>query len=183
MGGSLGQLADGVSVSSGASNSSTTVEFSQRVVAIPPLSSRRLEPKFLFVANGRRFETSAKGIPYLMVRDDSDRFYWRTSVTAQYKNLQTGDVVDWSVGNSPLKLGVNIAYSFEEQCTKVHNLSVRLFMNRTYGIEGVRNGRPKKSSVKMLQGWNLPPFRFFIQNNPSEGLDILKFQVEHYGKE
>lgn len=51
IGGSIGKLANGIDVGSGSGKSSVNTVFSQRVIAIPPLSTKRLDPMSIFDDN------------------------------------------------------------------------------------------------------------------------------------
>ena len=171
IGGSVGALANGVNVSSGNAVGEKTIEFSQRVIAIPPLSSKTLEPQLLFIGGG-------KGIPYTEVKNDSDKEYLRIRAKSNYRDLQVGDIIHWNKDDPMVKLSFHLAYSFDETCNEIHRMSIGLYTSETYGISTSKMGH---AVIDDLKDWQNAPFRFFIKNDPSKGLDVQSLNIEHTG--
>lgn len=171
IGGSVGTLANGVNVNSGKAVGEKTIEFSQRVIAIPPLSSKSLEPQLLFISGGR-------GIPYIEVKNDSDKDYIRTFVKSHYRDLQVGDIIHWNNDDPMVRLSFHLAYSFDETCAEVHRMYIGLYTSETYGISTSTMGN---AVIDDLKDWQNVPFRFFIKNDPSKGFDIQTLNIEHTG--
>ena len=167
----MGALANGVNVSSGNAVGEKTIEFSQRVIAIPPLSSKTLEPQLLFIGGG-------KGIPYTEVKNDSDKEYLRIRAKSNYRDLQVGDIIHWNKDDPMVKLSFHLAYSFDETCNEIHRMSIGLYTSETYGISTSKMGH---AVIDDLKDWQNAPFRFFIKNDPSKGLDVQSLDVEHTG--
>ena len=127
VGGSLGKLASGVTVGGGGSSSTVSVTYSQRVIAIPPMSTAKLEPKELFNKEG----IYGNGI-YL---GKSGPYF-----SLGKREYVAGEAHSYTKDNSPIKFNFYITYSFTEDCsvTKVMNTEL-------YGryILGYRSGDMK----------------------------------------
>lgn len=175
VGGSLGTLANGVNVGGGTSNSSTTIEYSQRVIAIPPKSAKSLEPQFLFVGGG-------KGMPQTEVTDRSDKKNWMISVKSLYKNLQVGDIIHWKKEDESIKLSFHLSYAFDESCSLSNQLNVGFYTSETYGIRTKMKAMTTDYVIDDLEGWQNVPYKFFLRNDPSDGIDVSNLNVEHTGK-
>lgn len=167
-GGSSKRLADGINVNKDKGNSVSTVEYAQRVVAIPPKSAKTLEHMFLF-------PRGLKGIKYLHIDDRSDESLWFIWPTTNYKNLDLGDIVHWTEADSPMTFDYHIAYSENEDCTELNRLSVGMYMSETYGIP------VSSKKLDYLKNWHDAPCHILISNNPisKTGLDVSQFNVEH----
>lgn len=174
-GGKVGTLANGVNVGGGSTNSSTTVEYSQRVIAIPPKSAKSLEPQWMFVSG-------IKGMPYTMVKDNSNKATWQINVWSQYKNLQVGDIIHWKKDSPTIKLSFQVSYAFDENCSTLNRLNIGFYTSETYGIRTKMKAMTTDYVIDQLKDWQKVPFRFFLRNKPSEGLDISTLNVEHTGK-
>ena len=61
IGGVAGNLANGVNVGGGTTSSTTSTTYSQRIVAVPPMSSIELTPQYLF---GNERKTICHGAEY-----------------------------------------------------------------------------------------------------------------------
>lgn len=170
VGGSLGTFANGVNVGGGNSNSSTTIEYSQRIIAIPPKSAKTLEPQFLFIGGG-------KGMPLTKVKDQSNNQYWMISAQSLYKNLQVGDIIHWKKEDPSIKLSFYLSYAFDEGCSSTNHLSVGFYTSETYGIKW-KFGK----GLDDLEGWQKVPFKVLLKNDPSDGIDVSRLNVEHTGK-
>ncbi len=123
LGAFTGGLLSGVSVGSGSSKSSTTVTYAQRVVAIPPQSSRDLAPQFIFP----REEGPA---PY----DGFEVGYRYILVKMQGKRSQE---FEWKEEDSPLRCGMFITYSPSEDFAYKANMKFELYLAKAVGGGGV----------------------------------------------
>ena len=176
IGGSVGRLAGGVNVGGGSSNSTTTTEYSQRMIAVPPMSSKSLENQILFTENGSGFRN-------IFVKDNSSKSTWAFTIKSLMKGLMVGDIVHWEPNNSPIDIQLHVSYSQEEQCNNIYSIRSRLYVSETYGIKTIGGAMLKGGyDVEHLYGWQNTPFHFSIENKPSEGMDISSYNVEHTGK-
>lgn len=176
LGGTIGQLASGVNVGGGSSNSTQVIEYSQRVVAIPPKSSKGLDVKVVMT------ESMNKELNHIVVADESDNKLWFYKITSFFNGLMVGDIVHWTQDTTPLKLQLHISYDFDEQCTNLVGLQSMLYLSETFGIKG--NGFTMSGpDVEQLNGWQNTPFYFFMLNKPDDGVALSPLlNIEHTGK-
>lgn len=170
MGGSFKKIADGINVGKEKGNAISTVEYAQRVVAIPPKSAKTLEHKFLFTRG-------LKGLKYLEIDDRSDKTSWFVFAHANYNNLNVGDIVHWTEADSPMTFDFHIAYSENENCTELNRLKVGMYMSETYGTTVY-------FKLDNLKNWHDTPCHLLLINlsDNKKGLDVSQFNVEHTGK-
>ena len=128
IGGSVGKLAGGINVGGSSSSSSVSITYSQRVVAIPPMSTINLEPQLLFDDYG------SAG----MFRMNYDKK--RTVLYFQFKRKDVehyalGETHDFSEKISPLKFSTFITYSLTEDCTQTKSITSYLYLRRIVGVK------------------------------------------------
>ena len=173
IGGSVGTLANGINVNNGQAIGSKTIEYSQRVIAIPPLSSKSLDPQLLFLSGGQ-------GIPYTETNDKSDKDILGIKVKSFYQNLQVGDIIHWNKEDPTIKIAFYLTYSFDETLNNLIRTNIGLYTSETYGISTKWNGI---YVVDQLKDWQNAPFRYFLRNDPSKGLNVQQLNIEHTGKQ
>lgn len=118
LGGPVGALASGVTLGGTKDNSTTTVVYSQRVVAIPPMSIQKLSIK-----------------PMLLNAENKPKTYLGITLN---KPLTRGEMSDYTILTTPLKWNFYISYSFDEALTTSGKLNLQLYVNRIIG-QGSRN--------------------------------------------
>ena len=149
IGGVAGQLANGVSVGGGSSRSSSTIYTEQRVIAIPPHSSKKLcENKIIKISSnwsktidpnedfgtydhGNRTDGSWRG--------NSETYIHRNKDARQfglYKgDLKVGQVVTYNEKNTPQRRVYTMTYSQEEDFRTYSTLNFTLFIQQAVGSE------------------------------------------------
>lgn len=130
IGGVAGTLANGISVGGGSSNSTTNTTYSQRVMAIPPMSSLNLPPQYMY---GNEAKTLAKGFSL-----NSPSYYGLSPCVHFLKEsddgpLFFGDKYEYSEENSPLQLSNILAYSYEENCSSLKSITTNLYLRNLLG--------------------------------------------------
>ena len=130
IGGVAGTLANGISVGGGSSNSTTNTTYSQRVMAIPPMSSLNLPPQYMY---GNEAKTLAKGFSL-----NSSSYYGLSPYVHFLKEsddgpLFFGDKYEYSEENSPLQLSNILAYSYEENCSSLKSITTNLYLRNLLG--------------------------------------------------
>lgn len=124
IGGAIGTLANGVNVGGGSSSGTSNTVYSQRVVAVPPMSITKLYGQVLFTdqkCNGFVINTYNRIDVYFSFKSNtSDRLY-------------NGDVLDYTEDSSPFNFGGVISYSFSENCSSCNTLSFCMYMRRIIG--------------------------------------------------
>ena len=140
VGGVLGQLANGVSVGGSSSRSSSTTYVTQRVIAIPPHSSKKL-------CENKRIEISRN---YSKTIDPNEHFYtynygnrtdgsyWSWDIYASQFGLFKGDVklgqvLSYDEDNTPYKRIYTITYSKEETFLSFSTICFSLYLQQGIG--------------------------------------------------
>lgn len=141
VGGVVGQLANGVSVGGASSRSSSTTYVTQRVIAIPPHSSKKL-------CENKQIEISRN---YSKTIDPNEHFYtynhgnrtdgswWSWDTYASQFGLFKGDVklgqvISYDEDNTPYKRIYTITYSKEENFQSFSTICFSLYLQQVIGI-------------------------------------------------
>ena len=131
--GAVGTLASGIGVGSSKSNTTVNTTYSQRVIAIPPMSIKSLDSQLLFksqTCNGFNIEY----YPYSQV----PFFAFRSSAGPK---LQNGEVLNYTRESSPFNWGCMISYSFAEDCSTTSSISFNYYMRSIIGFpDSIWNG-------------------------------------------
>ena len=131
VGGSVGTLANGVTVGSGSTSGTSTVVYAQRVIAIPPFSTHKLDAQLLFP-------------------DNTDQIFG-SGIRANTRNRESlGNVMEWTIPaseqveigeerelpaeNNPLCFAFHFTYSFSEDISNSHNLVLQLYTGKIIGV-------------------------------------------------
>jgi hypothetical protein len=128
--GSLGRALNGVNVGGANTTGSSTVVYSQRVVAVPPLTTYTLEAHKINMD-----PTITTGIKYF-------------------------NPVNYSEFNSPVKIETSVAYSKEEGCREINTLRGGIFLKKTIGLKttgGMAMTFGNKAQAKLSEfypGWD-----------------------------
>jgi hypothetical protein len=164
VGGAVGQLANGVSVSGGSSSGTATVEFSQRIISVPAMSTKTLSPTYFFTANsGFRFITFSN-YPYAQIPKMS------------ILNIKAGDVIHWNEDDSPMKFSFRLAYAFDEGFSTTYNTALNLYTSEVWGI--ARNANYSGWTVRYYEGLD-KPLHFGIYN-PMETVNAFDINTLNY---
>ena len=129
IGGGLGKLASGVNVGGGSSSTSVNVTYSQRLVAVPPMSSKTLDGQPLFLEEGSPCDG-------LRVTNYSEPmcpwFFFRAK--KEDPEFEHGTVHTYSEDLSPLHFSVFLTYSQSEDCNETKRISSSLYLKNIIGI-------------------------------------------------
>ena len=130
IGGIAGTLANGINVGGGSSNTTTNTTYSQRVMAIPPMSSINLPPQYMY---GNTAQTLQKGFSLTPYLD------WGLIPRVHFLKqpdkgpLFFGEKFEYSQDSSPLQLANILAYSFEEDCSSLKSITTNLYLRNLLG--------------------------------------------------
>lgn len=121
VGGTIGQLASGVSVGSGSSSSVSTTYSQQRILAIPPHSSAYISEHTWENYKGNK---------------------WKQVSEAEYFELEgykgrpvkKGEVVEFGIDNSPRKYKYFITYSTSPDFKTYSSLNASLYVRYIFGV-------------------------------------------------
>lgn len=153
LGGVMGTLANGVNVGGGSSSVTTNITYTQRVVAVPPMSAKVL-PKKPLVSYFRN------QMSLIEVKDfggtiwvgnagtiNNPRLYLYSS---NMQPMNQGEYIEYTAANSPVFLHSFVAYSLTEDCSQTvtlsHNCFVRYVIATKYG-KGYKNRMKYKEEL------------------------------------
>ena len=158
IGGTLGTLAGGVNVGSEKQNSSVSTVYSQRVVAIPPMSTKTLSPQPLFLRDGQHGpNVSVEETSFLPNRNLF--FVPRIDLkNAQKEYIKIGETVTYNEQESPLKFGTYITYSFSENMADTKKINVNYFLKSVTGF----NRRGEASTTAYQLSSDIPSYSLFV---------------------
>ncbi len=129
IGGPVGTIANGVNVGGGVSSSTTTTTYAQRVVAIPPMSTKELEPQLIFpIGCEHVYNNWIQAIKW-----DKNTVSARFKFENKNDKLKAGETRLFDENNSPINFGSYITYSFDENCTITNHLNAGFYVHEAIG--------------------------------------------------
>ena len=156
VGGPVGTIANGVNVGGGVSSSTTRTTYAQRFIAIPPMSTKKLEPQLIFpmgcenVYNNclRVFMYDKNTVGNVRFENKNDK-------------LKDGETRLFDENNSPINFGSYITYSFDENGINTNHLNARFYVHEIIGygygtliikadLDNELSTNYKKSSVSLI---------------------------------
>lgn len=128
---SFGTPGLGVSVGQGTSNYNTSTVYSQRVLAIPPLSSKELEAKTIIPIEGNEY-----GDKLIMKRIRRHRYEGHRAPHINYDNLPTtvGESKQYQENDIPLNISTLLTYSDKEDISNPRTLNTKFFIRQITGM-------------------------------------------------
>ena len=126
VGGSVGTLANGVSVGGSNTHISTTTTYSQRIVSIPPMSTLALDP--MEIGWGSTWVTATKR--------EWQRELFKAYNLEEYvpKDLMRGEVVDIPPLDNVNPLGAFLTYSFDEAMSATQTMRMDFYLRQVIGM-------------------------------------------------
>ena len=132
IGGVAGSLANGINVGGGSTNSTTSTTYSQRVIAVPPMSSVNLPPQYFY---GKEERTVTKGL----FQNKCGEMYIAFPKDSEKGLMRFGDRYSYTADNSPLQFSCVIAYSTDETCLSTKSITSFLYLRELIGTEDFWN--------------------------------------------
>ena len=127
IGGVVGKIAQGVNVGGGSSSSSTTVTYSQRVVSVPPMSTKTLEGQQLFLPGLEK----AYGNTVARIQENSfGIFPYLKGI-----GLKRGGVKEWAEAESPMRLSAFVSYSLDDTMERQYSLQASMYLRKAIGVK------------------------------------------------
>ena len=123
VGGAAGTLAQGVNVGGGKTTGTSTVTYSQRIIAIPAKSSKIIGDFHFFPHS----DYKASFISHTPLGENNAYLH-------SYKNINRGEKIIFNEEESPLKFTVILSYSNNENCQATQTLSTYLFLKEVLGV-------------------------------------------------
>lgn len=169
VGGVLGRLAGGVNV--GGSNSTTIskVEYAQRVLAIPPMSSKMLDLKLLF-------DNSPNAYRFVTLKDESTSRCRCFTAVGQFDGLKVGDIIHWSPDDTMMNWGFYLSYAFDEACSQQAAVRFDMYVSDSYGVR--LNMWHIQYLFDELQGAKQVLLCFFLPNKGKNGINCSTLNIE-----
>ncbi len=133
IGGAVGTLANGVNVGGGSSNTTSNTTFSQRIIAVAPLSTVNLSPQYLFCNEPKKI---AAGLEYELVYSNYSYIYCANAnfpSEPQTSAMMFGDHYVYNPESSPVKMSFFVAYSKTENCTSTNVLPLHFYLKDMLG--------------------------------------------------
>ena len=121
VGGAAGTLASGVTVGGGKSKGTTNTVYSQRIISIPPMSAKKLDLQDLF--------PPSSVYPLFKAGYTFGGFGTKLNCAHSVTNIDigVGEVREWDELTSPQTFGINVAYSYNEDCQQLTNMRKYLY--------------------------------------------------------
>lgn len=157
IGSALGTLAGGINVGGANNTTISKVEYAQRVLAIPPMSSKPLDIKMLF-------DDSPNGYKYVIMKDKSTKRFRGYTVTGLIEGLKVGDIIHWTPNNTMMSWGLYLSYSFDENCSQLSKINFDMYVSDSYAITQKMKAMSTDYVLDDLQDAKQVPFRLFIPN-------------------
>lgn len=132
IGGAAGTIMNGVNVGGSSTGISTTTTYSQRVIAIPPMSQKTLESKILFPAGSEPLYKDFiknKTLKTIMGKETPVVY-----TTLANENLNEGESVVFDENSSPINFYSYITYSFDENCNETSYLQANMYVKQILGF-------------------------------------------------
>ena len=129
---SFGALGLGVNVGQGTSQYNTSTIFSQRILAVPPLSSKELESKIIIPTEGNEY-----GDKLTMKRIRRHRSSpGQREPHIYYDNLPTtvGESKQYQENDIPLKISTLLTYSEKEDASNPNTLNTNFYIRQMTGM-------------------------------------------------
>ena len=158
--GAYSSILRGVTVGGSTSKSSTTVKYAQRVIAIPPMSSRTLDPQLLIIDNISDF---------IKVRAIGN------SLVGSYtslENLNMGDIANWNEQNSPARFAFYLTYAYDEALSATYSTQVDMYLAEIYGLKAGANSWTGTGPDKYITNWENSLFFVTTNERSSKGFSL-----------
>ncbi len=172
IGGAAGILANGINVGGASTKGTQTTVYSQRVISIPPMSSKKLEPQLLFPINNNVF-------PMIVSHND-----YQNLATTFISDLLAGDIIHWNAQNSPIRFSFFLSYAYDEQCINVKTMKTDMYITDMYCMckkDGQDiSGSFKKTMDYYFNNWDTPLHVFISNTKFSMYKSIKAIRINKY---
>ncbi len=137
--GPLGTLANGVSVGSGRTHQNVTTTFSQRVIAVPPMSSKSLDPQDIGEGSqygGFRDEPMfmSKIIQSIIPQLIKGGYAEKVSHYSKMKDFHCGETIDLMPDSNATPLSAFITYGYDELLSETTPLRMDFYVRKIVGF-------------------------------------------------
>ena len=127
IGGAAGMVANGVTVGGGKTKGTINTVYSQRIISIPPMSTKKLAFHEFF-PYGTQSGLFKGGFIYGVINNKL-----KCAQTTEKIDISVGETKSWEQIDSPQTFGFHLAYSFDETCEQTNSMFVNMFMKSMTG--------------------------------------------------
>jgi len=150
VGGSTQQILNGVNIGGAKSNMQQTTVYSQRVVAIPPMSTLSLSLQDLFPGkwpDGVQRISGIRHSPYVKTSDIIEVWF------GEEGRLSNGKTLTYTEESSPMRFSTMATYADNEACENAKSLNATFFLREMLGYGKIKgNGIRDVGRTKDLSG-------------------------------
>ncbi len=133
IGGALGTLAGGVNVGGGSSSATTNITYSQRVVSIPPMSTKKLEGKYIGV--GTIYNGNTEVFKNIFYDSYPSEFFTQDKKNRKVPlGLKRGQIINVPEEKMAYPLGMSYTYSFSENISSPQSIRIDLGVTSRMGV-------------------------------------------------
>ena len=131
IGGGLGTVAGGINVGAGSTDYKTTTVYAQRVIAVPPMSSKNMEPIAIIPPDGNEYEPTLtmKGIR----RHHGPKFR-EPHIEGISSPTTIGIPKLYREGDIPFNSSILLTYSFYESIAEPYTLHTKFYVRQITGM-------------------------------------------------
>lgn len=142
IGGAIGTLANGVNVGGGSMSQNTKTTFSQRIISIPPMSTKSLEPQS--IGEGEIFDGKSWSIPHDIIESVIPALIKDGKVEQKknyyvIKELKRGQKIDIVQSPDTPPLSAYVTYSHDESLSSTNSLNMGFYVRQLVGIGKIKN--------------------------------------------
>ena len=152
----------GISLGGASTKSTTNIEYSQRVIAIPQKSSYNLDAVPLYQGINGSETRVAVGMT-LIGRGYTDKLYTKLFIPKD-KKLKENDCCTYSPDNSPINFSFMLCYSFTEDCAATKSITSDFYLKQVVAYNSKSNGNIITNGDKSLLIYNTVGFRDLFLN-------------------
>ena len=128
VGGAAGTILNGVNVGGGKQSSTTTITYTERIIAIPPMATKELEAKPIFsLGSEAYYNNTIKTVQ----KKDGIAVIYRDNL-----DMEVGKSLDYLQEESPIKFDYFISYSTTESFDQKENVRASYYVDKVIAAKG-----------------------------------------------
>ena len=151
-----------VGLGSSQTHAVTVTTYTERIIAIPPHSSKSLEAEMLF-------PNKYEGTDGLKVDYSSSRDGYYPIVHIGKQQFNNGDIVSYTSENSPIQIGAYLTYGSDEQLSTKNHLEVSMYAKSVIGFPYPSGAAAFCANAEKYIETNGTPLHFITVIDEGEG--------------
>jgi hypothetical protein len=152
--GGLGTLANGIGVGESNSHFTTTTTYSQRVIAVPPMSKKILDAVSLFPKGSNLLNENLKR---------SGHVHFLTMYLPKNSMIKIGEVRTFGEDNEMACFGVFVTYATDENITQPHNVHASYYLQKIIGTKAAHKLDQKYFDIESITNFMRPVHFYTLQ--------------------